>query len=146
MSGITDPAQKYFKDGLWTFDGTVWRPQNQLYAYRTVWREAWYDLNAAAGTNTHNFGTVPAGEVWVLEGLHLRNVVTAASFCSVALIGVGATVNIGYTAYATVTRELLIHCSITLAPTEYVQAGFLSCALNDDILADVWGHKFKIAE
>jgi hypothetical protein len=69
MSGITNPAEKYFKDGLWTFDGTVWRPQNQLLAYRNTLRLIYQINDATAGTNEHYFDAVPAGEVWVLSNV-----------------------------------------------------------------------------
>ncbi len=146
MEGITNPSEKYFKDGLWTFDGSVWRPQNQLLAFRDTVREAWSDTNAGVGTNTHNFTTVPAGQAWVVDSLLAFNATTAASFISIALVSGATSVSIAYTAYNAVTRLVELYPGIVLKAGEYIQAGFLNCVAGDDIYAHLAAHMFKVAE
>ncbi len=146
MGGIVNPSERYFKDGLWTFDGTVWRPQSQLISYRSVIHEAYNLTTAAAGTNSYSFTAVPAGKVAVISSVYAANFVTAASYLA-AYINSGVTSYIlEFTQYAAVTRFLNSKGQFILAAGELIKVYWFACVLNDTIGAAINGHLFDIAE
>lgn len=146
MSGITDPVQKYFKDGQWTFDGTVWRPQNQLLAYRDVVRQSWITTTATLGTNTHDFASVPTGEVWIISTITAYNNTTAASTLLMIIISSATEYVISRTAFEAITRYSSRQGQFVLKPGENIRVTFGGCVLNDTLIAFVIGHSFKINE
>jgi hypothetical protein len=146
MSGITNPAEYYFKDGSWTFDGTVWRPQNQLLAYRDVVHESWTTSTASAGTNLHSFSAVADGYVHIYTALFALDTPTAASAISWYVHSAGSDYQLDYSALYTPTRILRTSGQIVLRAGDYLTVVFLSCALNDSLAAYTHGYKFLIAE
>ena len=84
MSGITDPTEEYFKDGLWGWDGTQWRKLSLLFGYSGPYSENPSNLNLPAGTSNLAGSTVPAGEVWVVQGM-LAAVIS--STCTELMLG-----------------------------------------------------------
>ena len=146
MSGVTDPASPYFKDGQWGWDGTVWRKLPMVWGYSALYAERKSNLSATAGTNVLVGSTVPAGEVWVVEVIGAFDVNTAPSRISFAVTD-------GTTAaplYRDETPILYVASQwtgrVTLPAGCYIQVAFFTCVLNDDLYADFWGYKMKIAE
>ena len=146
MPGVTNPAEAFFKDGNWGWDGTVWRKLPMVWGYSEHYAERKLNLNAAAGTNVLNGSVVPAGEVWVLEICGAFDVNTAPSRMIF-------TVTDGVTFapfYRDDTPVVYVTSSWTgrIALTEgcYVQVVFFDCVLNDDLYVDLWGYKMKVAE
>jgi hypothetical protein len=146
MSGITNPAEKYFKDGLWTFDGTVWRPQNQLLSYRDTVNIAKSNTNADAGPNILQSDAVPSGEVHVITSIIAWNDTTAVTMIRLYKGG-----------YATAYYIDLLNAPAAKVPVKYqgqlvVKAGGLVCVLfngctaGDDLYLYACGYKFLIAE
>ena len=76
MPGITNPTEEYFKDGGWGWDGTQWRKLNLTFGYYDRYAEKQEGINVPAGTQTFNFATVPANEVWVITAF--------TAYCSTA--------------------------------------------------------------
>lgn len=73
MPGITNPAEPYFKDGIWGWDGSVWRKLPLIWGYSDRWLEDLGGTKSGAG-NYQKFGAVvPAGYVYVLQALFIRN-------------------------------------------------------------------------
>jgi hypothetical protein len=146
MSGITNPAEKYFKDGLWTFDGTVWRPQNQLFAYRDSYWQQVSNLSPGAGIITLNGTAVPAGEVWVVTNMYARNDTTATS--TVALLVTDTVTNfyVDDSLYYALPRSLRWSGQAVLKATWLARAIFSGVVAGDDLYAWFSGYKFKIAE
>jgi len=144
--GITNPVEKYFKDGQWTFDGTVWRPQNQLLAYRTVVREGYLNADSAAGTITKNFTAVAAGEVLVIQSIVGYNVSTATSNLQFSLYPTGGGVVLDLSGYSAITRYLKYSNAVVLAETEYLRVVFGGVVLHDILYTAYCGYKFNIAE
>ena len=71
MVGITDPAEAFFKDGVWGWTGSAWVKLPILFGYSAPYLETVEDLNADAGDNVLVGSTVPAGEVWVVTSVQL---------------------------------------------------------------------------
>lgn len=146
MSGITNPSERYFKDGLWTFDGSVWRPQNQLLAYRDVVRAQYYNPSASAGANVNNFAAIATGYVHVIEVMAGVNFSTAAGTVRWEIVSGGVAYLIGLSDYKTPTRELSYIGSFVLNSGENIRVTFNLCVLADVLYAAIAGHKFLIAE
>lgn len=146
MSGITNPSEKYFKDGLWTFDGSVWRPQNQLLAYRDVIGEVFTDTTADAGLNTVNFTQVPAGEVHVVDSIYAENSVTAACYILAYITRSAVAYWITRTLFYPVTQYIALQGPFVLKASDCLSIAFYNCVLNDTLRAHYVGHKFLIAE
>ena len=70
---ITNPTEKYFQGGGWGYDGSQWRALAMLWGYSDTYVEREAEVDADVGTNTFNFSTVPAGEVWVVTNFAFRN-------------------------------------------------------------------------
>jgi len=145
MGGITNPAEEYFKDGGWGWDGTRWRKDNLTWGYNGTLANRQSTLAAAAGTNTLNHSIVPAGEVWVIVTHGMVNANTAVPGTLYAVIsGVGYTVK----AYGTMVAGIWstgVPLGIVLAAGDYMSAMFESCVLNDDLYSDITGYKMKVA-
>lgn len=66
MPAITDPNEPYFKDGIWGWDGALWRKLPLVFGYS----DTYLDLTHALGTGGDlglNLSVVPAGEIWVVS-------------------------------------------------------------------------------
>jgi hypothetical protein len=146
MPGITNPSEKYFKDGLWTFDGTVWRPQNQLLAFRDTKQLDGTISDAVAGLNTSNLTAVPAGEVWVITNVIGWNDNHAMTSASIVLVGHEGGVYIDMLASPAAKTALKYAGNVVLRATEYLRFYFYGCTLHDAIVANASGYKFLIAE
>jgi hypothetical protein len=143
---ITDPAQKYFKDGQWTYDGSAWRPQDQLIAYRDVVRETWSNTEAAAGTNYHDFLTIAAGYVFIIQGVFAVNVTTAASNVDLYIRSGGINYYIMASGGSTPSNKIQYIGALVLKSGEVLRVAWNGCVLYDDIYAWVAGYKFLVAE
>ena len=146
MPGITNPSEKYFKDGQWTFDGTVWRPQNQLLAYRDTIREVYSETKVGAGTATFDFSTCPAGYVYVLTYLFCVNLSTAAAYIVAYVYDGVSSIRVDLTAYETVTRIFRLPCQLVLKASDRLRYEIYSCANGDVLRGSAHGYKFLIAE
>jgi len=95
MSGITNPAEEYFKDGLWAWatntweklvssggilynalhgwDGDSWQKLPMLWGFSGTVAEDAGGAAPSAGLITLHSSTARAGEVWVIENIGARN-------------------------------------------------------------------------
>jgi hypothetical protein len=109
-----------------------------------TYEETFTDLNAAAGTVNYDFATVPAGQVWVIEGGAAWNVQRAATFIEIAIRRGGT----AYAVYRGVPTAALgavaIANSFCLFPGDNVRIYWGGCVLNDDINGRLVGVKYGI--
>ena len=165
---VTDPAEEYFKDGIWTWatsaweklassggrlltalhgwDGAAWRNLAMLWGYSDVYREREFEFSVSSGEQTLTLDVVPAGEVWVINNFTARTTTESAGY-------IGLLANIDGT-------ELVLTRGIHLMPFvpvrwtghlvlkagDYLIAVFSDCAAADDIYADAAGYKMLVAE
>lgn len=140
MGGITDPAKAYFKDGLWAWDGTVWRKQPLLYGYTSALGARKINNALAAGNNTLDIDAVPADEIWVVTNLAMRYTGTAPTRMTVTL----TIDSIGYSTYrqeTVVTQEVYDRQGWwVLAEGDQISMVIIGATLNDT--AAVWATGF----
>ena len=146
MPGITNPAEAYFKDGGWSWDGTVWRKQPMMFGYSDRYSEVESSVNVAAGSHNLDFTVVPAGEIWVVNAISARCSTANPSSISV-LLNLG-----GNTHYLLVQTTVVAWIpeialgAFVLKEGDFVRATFAGCSLNDDIYAQASGYKMSIVE
>ena len=73
MSGITDPSEQYFKDGGWSWNGSIWIKGGLPFEYASqvlVRTQAWTPVS----TIGHVFSAaVAANEIWVVTAIAAEN-------------------------------------------------------------------------
>ena len=144
MSGITDPTEEYFKDGLWGWDGSRWRKQGLLFGYRATICATISNLEANEGTNFLESEPVPAGELWIIQMVGGMN--TDSAFSSLILSIIRS--NTGYPVLDQVSCAggvwVIWTGSIVLAAGDTLKAAFLGCKSGDDIQLKYLGYKVVI--
>lgn len=146
MPGITNPAEEYFKDGGWGWDGSVWRKLPLVWGYSGVYGQSKTDIDVDAGDVSKAFTTVPIDEVWVVTifvGWSDQANLEAIEF----YLHDGA-------AYRLVCRKLYTTAGVTVGvlaplyvpPEGILKVTFVDCAAGDDVYSTVAGYKMKIAE
>ena len=144
MSGITDPTEEYFKDGIWGWDGTQWRKLGLVFGYCDSIGGRVHVESATSGTNILSSPLVPTGTVCVVQGILVMNVNTATQ-CNILLVAGG----VGYTLTERVTLAPSTWYHFAINPTimkagDYLRAYFINCQAGDDLYMDINGYKMKV--
>jgi len=145
MSGITNPAEEYFKDGLWGWDGSTWRKLPMLWGYSDRYAESQARSDAASGWNGLTFSTVPAGEVWRVTSVVWIN---SVSSCSTIIGYLYTETNV--LPFATeetpvANEHYVCPCNLTLKAGDKLGISFLGCTLHDNLFAWALGYKMTVA-
>lgn len=142
--GITDPAQEYFKDGGWHWDGSRWRKGGLAFEYAGQLLGQVAEANAAAGQNLLESGAVPADEIWVVTALSTRNNISTVTK---RFLGVhqGATYHwlasdAGGAAYSALTWSALL-IAVDGDKIAALQDG---CTFNDHLFFDYAGYIMRL--
>lgn len=144
MGGVTDPAEAYFKDGSWGFDGSVWRKLALVWGFSGAYLERETDDVEGIGTRLLQFSQCPLGSVRVVTGFCAYNATTAPSRTTLRVRegadsyvlkiqlapGVYETVNLGQ--------------PVILVNPQYLDCAFSSCADGDTIAATAWGYEMAL--
>jgi hypothetical protein len=146
MPGITNPSEKYFKDGQWTFDGTVWRPQNQLLSYRDTVDIAVVIADAAAGNNTLYTTAVPTGEVHVMTFATAWNDTSNCTMARFRKDVSGSAYWIDVLLAPARWFPLKFQGTLVMKAGDRLAATFYGCTVHDILYMTGAGYKFKIAE
>ncbi len=168
MSGVTDPAEEYFKDGVWGWaatlweklvssggrlftalhgwDGSAWRKLPLLFGYSDVYGEWEFEVDVAAGNRTLTFSTVDPGEIWVVTGISAHCVQDNPSRVEFRVSVGGAAIRVKQQAYGVASDTVNWAGELVLKQGDEVTVMFLACVAGDDIYASAWGYKMLIAE
>jgi len=144
MGGITNPAEEYFKDGTWGWDGTQWRKLNLLWGFYDRICERIAVADATAGTNDLIHTIIPSGQVWILERWCGINSATASNCFiyhndgslshvvkSYQPLPAGAYADFAFPAHVLKAGDVLI-------------VSFTMCALHDTLYSDIFGYKMTV--
>jgi hypothetical protein len=146
MPGITNPNEKYFKDGLWTFNGSVWRPQTQMFGVRDAVAEAINVASAPTNPYTLSFTAVPTDELHVVTFVSASNW-TDASFSAIVIASInGVTLNLKRADGITTGLQLEFSGWVVLTPGDRMQIFFANGAVGDNLKGWLAGFKMMIAE
>lgn len=168
MGGITNPAEEYFKDGIWGWatnkweklisysgrlytalhgwDGTVWRKLPLVWGYSQRHTSSEFDAAEGAGDANAVIDEVDAGEVWVIEAVAVihnaaaNKDTTAYVSDGVAAIYLLPTADIAPDLWRVWTGRM------TLAEGDRVGAFAFAPGAGVKVTLHAWGYKMKIAE
>lgn len=146
VTGITNPAEAFFKDGIWGFDGTVWRKLPLVWGYSDRYAQLASNTNLPAGTSDVDGSTVPSSEVWVVTGM----CITVAS----------ATITQIRFAFYNGSDRVDVHAiddpvnvfpngwagQLILKTGDCARARVYTATAGDDCWLNVWGYKMKVAQ
>jgi len=168
MTGITDPSEEYFKDGLWGWatntweklissggslvtalhgwDGSVWRKLPLVFGFSNIL--AFRTSAVISGANGYIYSAaVPAGEIWVVTNIGVADIVTATTRNRIAIRHSGTNLAIadvvdafGIALYATWSGHAY------LGYQDLIRADFAGGLAGDVCYIDVIGYKMLIAE
>lgn len=88
MTGITDPSEVYFKNGLWGWFNSAWRKLPMLFGVTAPIALIGSNSNLSAGYNAFNSGVVPSGYIYVITNITIMYTGTAPN-----VLGVGANIS-----------------------------------------------------
>lgn len=146
MPGITDPAEEYFKDGLWGWDGSAWRKLPLLWGFGGVVEEKVQDTGLDAGDNNLGGAAVPAGEIWVVTSASCLYVGTAPDKMRIYAVGLASALPL--LEETSVVSDVFCSWSGTavLQEDDYVRLWVKGATAGDDAYLYYAGYKMKIAE
>jgi len=146
MSGITDPKEAYFKDGIWGWDGAAWHKLPMVWGYSDHLAGLAAKYGAELGADDVLGTPCPAGEVWIVESIDAHDSRTNLTLIQLFVYdGVGAAlVEEGDPADA--DRHIYWTGRITLHPGDLVYAHYIGTTINDNLYLRWWGYKMKVAE
>ena len=145
MSGITDPTEEYFKDGLWGWDGSRWRKLNLLFGYNRPYNDLKGNPDVPAGASDLAGSTVPEDEVWVVCGMAMY--VVSAS-CSLVRFGFwnGNTRVFCKEVQAPASERIYdFQGTLILAAGYYILIRMYNMTAGDDAILYGWGYKMETA-
>jgi len=145
MTGITNPTEEYFKDGIWGWDGSQWRKLGISLSYHSQLSQSKTLTVSTGGTNTVSTDTVESSCLWIMQlvcAIDDNTLPTRLTICvnrnSVIyplfdIIPSGA--NVWF-------AELL---NFVLVPGDRVDATFFGCNVGDTLYLRVLGYKVGLS-
>jgi hypothetical protein len=144
MSGITDPSEEYYKDGLWGWDGSQWRKLTLQFGYTGIYVSQVVNTNLAAGTNNLSDTAVPAGEIHVITNILIRYVGTPPTQIAARIVSGAVIVDLF------VVRSPVSAVSYdrqgwwVLGPGDVLRLSITGATATDDALIDIAGFRMTI--
>jgi len=89
MPGITNPAEEYFKDGQWGWDGTQWRKSALPFGYTAQVLAQVLVASAAGGTNILTGSGPSTGEIWCITAMEMHDATTGVTSARLGVLSGG---------------------------------------------------------
>ena len=145
MTGITNPTEEYFKDGLWGWDGTQWRK-----AGMPLWYSGELSENlggtATGTTYTKYSSTVPAGSVYIVNAISIRNVTRAPGRTQIIVTTAGGIlVHLSWINSLVQYQPLIWTGSLVMPPGWRAYVAMADTVSGDEIAGGLTGYEVKIA-
>ena len=145
MTGITNPTEEYFKDGLWGWDGTQWRKAGVPLWYRSSYFE---DLGGTAtGSYWSKYSSpVPSGYIYVITAISIRNTSRAPTITEIVVYNeLNEYIHLEWAASLDVTQPLIFRGYQILGEGWKIRVVTNGTQSGDTIIARVAGFKVAIA-
>lgn len=168
MPGITNPAEEYFKDGIWAWatntweklisvggllhtalhgwDGAAWHKLPMVWGYTDRLFKETSSNTGAAGARSLSIIHNVVGEVWVLEQVAAQNANTAPTRIIIETTDGATGIPLVDGGVLTAGRWTTWHGRLTLKKDDVVNVLFVDCALDDTVFLRARGYIMKIAE
>ena len=145
MTGITNPTEEYFKDGIWGWDGSQWRKQGILLGYHSALSLNIINSNASAGTNILETDAVEMNYLWVMETIGVANVNTAPSRLTIYVYRGGTNYPLLDTSSTVVGVYSIWNGQLVMVAGDRIRAYIYGCTAGDDLYLRVLGYKVTLA-
>jgi len=146
MSGITDPQEEYFKDGIWGWDGSVWRKLPLVWGYSGHYCENVNGVASGAGDAVVDGSTVPAGEVWIIEHVMANHNAGTAKRLNVVAWSGSCYTPLFDESVETAPAQRMWDGRITLPTGGKLRATVVAPGDGKKVYLHAWGYKMKVAE
>lgn len=144
MSGVTDPAEAYFKDGLWGFYSGVWQKLAMVWGFSSQYLEKEIVVKDGAGDEVLVFSSCPAGVARVVLGMCAYNNKTAVSRIELRMKH-GATVYVLDAVVGPGARQTaVLSRPIVLVLDDLLETNFVDCLNNDTVSSVAWGYDMAL--
>ena len=145
MTGITNPTEEYFKDGLWGWDGTQWRKLGLLFGYYDRLADQVVNYNATAGTNWLEGDPVPEGEVHVIQVAAAANTVSNVAHIYLRANAGDAGCPLADEYNVAAGHWIFVVTGIVMKAGDFLSCAFYGCADGDDLYLRWWGYKMRVS-
>jgi len=142
---ITQSTEEYFKDGLWGWNGTVWKKLSLLWGYTDSIVETRSNLNSPAVVGVLTFSTVPPGEVWRITQWVGVDVTTACTNYILAILRSATPYSLSTVVPSAANDYKGSACDLILKEGDALTISFVGTVLNDDIYGWVHGYKMGVS-
>lgn len=138
------PTEEYFNRGLWGHDGGSWRKLSLLWGYSD--RLAVYTQHTQVGTDPYflSLGTVPAGEIWVVNATLSINDTTQMSQLHYVHDGSNYYYIKAFSSLAAGVWAVNDNVVYVLKEGDSVGISFWGNADGDGLTGCVWGYKMGV--
>ena len=166
MTGITDPSEEYFKDGLWGWastvweklvsssgllhtgshgwDGSAWQKLGMVWGFSSQYAEREYNHTHAAGTVALTFSTCPVGVVRVVLGLGAYNDGSISSAVYLYHNVSGANRRVWCKLLPPKNEVVGIPAPLILVNPDYLYVSFSGTDEDDNCDAFAWGYDMSL--
>ena len=141
---VVIPIEEALGARAYHYDGAAWRRSNLLFGYNAIWDE---DLGGTATGATYTVATsvVPAGELWILQGLSCNNQTRATTYGQAAVVKAsGAYVILDDVRPLPQYVSALAIGQFVLGEGDQAYVSIGGCQVGDTILAGLVGYKMKL--
>ena len=144
MTGITNPTEEYFKDGLWGWDGTQWRKLGIIFGYNSTVEGVTTAVSGGSGGDVLESSTVPSGELWILNNVGVIDQNHVPTRITIYLVRSGEVYPLVSTASISANIWTVWHGKIVMKSGDKVTVYFGGATL-DDALKITWlGYKVSL--
>lgn len=144
MPGAVNPASEFFKDGLWGWDGTVWRKLPLLFGYTDRWMEDCSEAGVAGGNWGSPCTAVGPGYIYVLQCASVRNTTGQRGDTHIQLCNAGGAWSISVDASPEKNIPVLFDGAVVLKEGDYINFFQRDTVAGDNLYAFVWGYKMEV--
>jgi len=124
--------------------GAAWHKLAMLWGYSAHYAEEQFELNAAAGVNSLNFGAVPVGEVWVVHSFTAYSSQVTTTHIELSLIATGIRVRLIVRATGVALITVESPSTVVMHAGDNLRAVFTGCGAGDNIYAYAHGYKMVV--
>jgi len=144
MFGVTNPSEASFKDGIWGFDGSVWRKLGLLWGYSDRLAEFDTHTKVGAGSALRALFTVPSGYIYVVNATMSKNIdkITVQNH----LLYDGSDYYSVFQSTPTAVNQWQVNANLfyALKQDDKLTFQFVSCDADDDLEFGAWGYKMRV--
>ncbi len=144
MTGITDPAEAYFKDGIWGFHSGAWQKLAMVWGFSSQYLEKQADTVQGAGARTLPFTTCPVGVARVILGFSAYDNTTLVDRIVLEVVTGGVTYVVHQGVLVPINQTVDMPVPLVLVNPNVPTVIFVGCGAGDTVIANAWGYDMAL--